>query len=731
MKIRYVQVAIPKPVEGLFHYLVPDHLASLIRPGVRVRVPFGRQTLEGFVISHSVPPPLDKIKEILEVTDPEPEITPDLLALSEWISSYYQAPPGMVLKVLSPVRAMKAKTRPFYKLSMSLLEAEETVNRLSRAPRQAEVLARFISEKTVQWNEEWGNPAALKELVRKGILEEVREEVFRSPYQVSAESPVEKPSLTDEQSAVFQEVEKALNIGSFQPFLLYGITGSGKTEIYLRAMEHVLNRGGEGMILVPEISLTSQIVRLILERFGKKVALIHSGLSAGERSDAWKKVRSGDISIVVGVRSALFAPFARLKLIIIDEEHDGAYKQENDVRYHARDTALVRGKQAGAVVLLGSATPSLESYFNSQNGKSKLLLLTRRVGHRPIPHVHLINLTESPPVLKEGGISEPLCRALRECLSRKEQAVLFLNRRGFSPFLLCYDCGFSLKCPHCTVALTYHKNKDRFLCHYCNFLAPPPADCPSCKGNKLAYLGTGTEKIEEELGALFPEARIKRMDRDTTSRKFAHDDILADMRERKIDILLGTQMVTKGHDHPGVTLVGVLCADTILNFPDFRAAEKTFQTLTQVAGRAGRGDSPGEVYIQTYNPDHYSIAYASNQDYPGFYEREILFRKELNYPPYSRLASLLISGSREKPVEEKARAVGKLLHSIKNPRFDCLGPAPASLYRIKGKFRWRCLLRGKETKAVLDAVRLVQKQWKEMKGSGISLEVDVDPQNLL
>lgn len=726
----FANIAVPKPVDQTFQYEIPPHLLNEVSIGKRVKIPFGRQVIQGVVISFSEKPAFKNMKAIIEVPDFSPGISAELISLSEWISSYYLSFHGLALKMLFPPQGSKAKKARSYLLNISLSEAEKSLEKLKNAPRQAEILKFFLRKPNSRFAAEQATLSACQSLASKKILLEEESEVFRNPYpETGVEFPM--PELTAEQEGVLDKIRIALEKGSFAPFLLFGITGSGKTEVYLRALEYGLKEGKEGLLIVPEISLTPQMVQRVKGRFGPKVAVIHSGLSAGERGDAFRKIEAGEIRIVVGVRSAIFAPFRHLGLIIIDEEHDSAYKQENEVKYHARDTSLVRAREIGAVVLMGSATPSLESFYNSQRGKSELLLLTERIGEKRLPTVTLINLKETPPLIKEGGITPLLHQAILSRLERKEQVLLFLNRRGFSPFLLCYDCGFSFKCRHCSVSLTFHKNTGKFHCHYCDFSAPPPMFCPGCQGTSLAYLGQGTEKIEEELKLLYPSATVRRMDRDTTGKKFSHDRIIKEMEEGEIDILIGTQMVTKGHDLPGITLVGVLCADTILNFPDFRAAEKTFQILTQVAGRAGRGETPGEVYIQTYNPEHYSLVFAKEQDYQGFYQKELIFRKELGYPPFSRLVSFLFSGSVEKKVEEKTEEFVKIVKKLRFSAIEILGPAPAPMVKLKGKYRWRCLIKGREVKKLQAAIREILNKWDEIQKEGVRLEVDVDPQNLL
>jgi primosomal protein N' (replication factor Y) len=726
----YANIAVPKPVDQTFQYEIPAHLLNEVSIGKRVKIPFGRQVIHGVVVSFSDKPAFKKIKPILGISDLSTGISAELISLSKWISSYYFSFQGLTLKMLLPPEEIKAKTARSYLLNIPIQQAEEELAKLKNAPRQAEILRFFLKNPNVRLASAQRIISGCQNLVGKKILLEEESEIFRNPYpETGPKFPI--PALTAEQAGVLEKIRRAVEKGEFAPFLLFGVTGSGKTEVYLRALEYGLKKGKEGLLIVPEISLTPQMVQRVKGRFGAKVAVIHSGLSAGERGDAFRKIESGEIPIVVGVRSSIFAPFRRLGLIIIDEEHDSAYKQENEVKYHARDTALVRAREIGAVVLMGSATPSLESFYNSQRGKSELLLLNERIGEKRLPSVTLINLKETPPLLKEGGITLPLHQAILSRLEKKEQVLLFLNRRGFAPFLLCYDCGFSFKCRHCSVSLTFHKKTGKFHCHYCDFSTFPPTLCPSCQGTTLAYLGQGTEKIEEELKLLYPHANVRRMDRDTTGKKFSHDRIIKDMEEGEIDILIGTQMVTKGHDLPGITLVGVLCADTILNFPDFRAAEKTFQTLTQVAGRAGRGETPGEVYIQTYNPDHYSLVFAKEQDYRGFYQKELIFRRELGYPPFSRLVSFLFSGSVEKKVEAKTEEFVKIFAKIRSSSIEVLGPAPAPMVKLKGKYRWRCLIKGSEVKKLQAVTREILTKWNEVKKEGVRLEVDVDPQNLL
>ncbi|MEJ2202259.1 MAG: primosomal protein N', partial [Desulfuromonadaceae bacterium] len=475
---------------------------------------------------------------------------------------------------------------------------------------------------------------ALRRLLEQGYLVESEEERLRDPFLAVPVSAETVPEPTAEQAAVLAEVEKSLAASGFAPFLLHGVTGSGKTEIYLRAIATVLDQGRRALVLVPEIALTPQLVARFRSRFrdGRgRIAVLHSGLSDGERYDAWRAIARGEVEIVIGARSAVFAPLAELGIIVVDEEHEASYKQGEGFRYHARDLALLRGQMVGATVLLGSATPAVTSYARAQGGQTGLLQLSGRVLERPLPAVELVDLTASP---FGEYLSESLTVALQQNLEQGEQSLLLLNRRGFAPYLLCADCGTSFRCPNCEITLTYHQERRQLRCHYCDFHQTPPELCPKCRGGNVLPEGVGTERLEIELAERFPAARIARMDRDTTTRKGAHQQLMERMARREIDILVGTQMVAKGHDFHGVTLVGVVNADSTLNFPDFRSGERTFALLTQVAGRAGRGEQPGRVLIQTYCPDHYALACAANHDYVAFYEQETAFRRELGYPPF-------------------------------------------------------------------------------------------------
>ncbi|TAK00120.1 MAG: primosomal protein N', partial [Candidatus Manganitrophaceae bacterium] len=542
-----------------------------------------------------------------------------------WIAERWEVDRPAVRKKFRRIVFLKAEPEEASALILSLQK---------RAPQQAGVLQILLTAGGALPVSAFEAPlrAPLKRLAEKGWIEAAEEEAPRTPIR-AAGFPLQ-PSIvlnTDQQAAVDQIVS-AIDRKSFAPFLLHGVTGSGKTEVYLRVIEKAIDQKRGAIVLVPEIALTAQLVARFHNRFGEAVALFHSGLSAGERYDEWCRIREGKAQIAIGVRSAIFAPFEAVGVIIVDEEHDSSYKQDDGVRYHARDTALVRGKQSNAVVVLGSATPSFESFYNSETGKYRLLPLPGRIDARPLPAVAVVDLRKKEDWVRPF-LTRPLLSAMEKRLENREQTLLFLNRRGFSPSLLCPDCGYLPHCIRCSVSLTFHKKLQKLVCHYCGFQLAPPTACSQCQGVRLVHLGIGTEQVEEEIRQRFPAARVARMDRDTTQKKESHHKILTAMAQREIDILIGTQMITKGHDFPNVTLVGVLCADLSLHFPDFRSSERTFQLLAQVAGRAGRGDRPGEVLIQTFQPNHESIAAATTHDYLGFYEQEIAFRKEMGYPP--------------------------------------------------------------------------------------------------
>jgi len=598
--------------------------------------------------------------------------------------------------------------------------------------KQAEIL-KWVKERGEifysELNKRFKSPSkSVQSLQTKGLLSLSKREICRDLSSRPELKPYPKPEPTSDQEGVLGEILKGIHSKRFSPFLLYGVTGSGKTEIYLRAIEEVLAQGREAIILVPEISLTPQLLSRFKDRFGETLALLHSGLGKGERYDQWRRIWKGEVKIAMGARSAIFAPFKNVGIIIVDEEHDPSYKQEEKFKYHARDVAVVRAKQVEATLLLGSATPSLESFYNAEKGKFHLLNLPERIEGKPLPRVEVVDIK------KEGGglFSDKVRAALQKNIEEKKQSLLFLNRRGFANFLLCPDCGHTFKCPNCSVTLTYHLRDRSLQCHYCDYRIRAPGDCPKCEGHRLQGMGIGTERLEQEIRSLFPGAQVGRMDRDTTLRRRSHLQILKGLESGTIDILVGTQMIVKGHDFPNVTFVGVVSADTSLHFPDFRSSERTFQLLTQVAGRAGRGKIFGEVVIQTFNPDHYSILRAKDHDYIGFYQEEIPYRRALDYPPFSRFINFRLVGNSETRTKGMAAEMGRVGQSLLKKGYgkgiEILGPSTAPFAKMRGKFRWQMLAKGKSPQLLHQFAReLASRMEIQIKGRGVNLDIDVDP----
>lgn len=568
----------------------------------------------------------------------------------------------------------------------------------------------------------------LKALIQEGLLTESYEEIYRDPYRDREFTPSTPLDLTTEQAEAAKPIHQAVSDEKHETFLLHGVTGSGKTEIYLQTIDHVLQKGKEAIVLVPEISLTPQMVQRFKERFGSNVAVLHSGLSTGEKYDEWRKIHRKEVKLVVGARSAVFAPFENLGMIIIDEEHESSYKQEEMPRYHAKDVAIERAGRHQCPVVLGSATPSLESYARAKKGVYTLLTLKRRVNQQQLPHVSLIDMREELRNGNRSMFSEELMLRLKEVLERKEQAVLFLNKRGYSSFVMCRDCGYVEQCPHCEISLTYHRFQKRLKCHYCGHEAPVPAECPECHSEHIRYFGTGTQRVEEELTKVLPEARVIRMDVDTTSRKGAHEKLLTSFGNKEADILLGTQMIAKGLDFPDVTLVGVLSADTSLHIPDFRSSEKTFQLLTQVSGRAGRHEKAGSVIIQSYTPSHYSIELTKQHDYEAFYEQEMLHRRHQSYPPFYFLAMVTVS---HEEVTKAAHVTDKIVQFLKMncaPNTRILGPAASPIAKIKDRYRYQCVIKYKRENELASLLRKIQDHYqKEMEQKQLMISIDMNP----
>ncbi|MBC6971872.1 primosomal protein N' [Bacillus sp. Xin] len=573
--------------------------------------------------------------------------------------------------------------------------------------------------------------APIKSLVKKGLLLEKYVEVYRNPYDDEAFEQTKPFPLTDEQNQVITPILSSIENETYNPFLLYGVTGSGKTEVYLQSIAAVLKKGKEAIVLVPEIALTPQMVDRFKGRFGSQVAVLHSALSVGEKYDEWRKILRKEVKVVVGARSAIFAPFENLGIIIIDEEHESSYKQEDNPKYHARDVAVWRGQYHNCPIVLGSATPTLESFARAKKGVYELLTMQKRMNEQALPTVEIVDMREE---LRDGNrsmFSKLLHEKIADRLKKKEQMVLFLNRRGHSTFVMCRDCGYVVQCPHCDISLTYHKMNHRLKCHYCSYEENMPTACPACNSSHIRFFGTGTQKVEEEITKLFPEARVIRMDVDTTSRKGMHEKLLKAFGEEKADILLGTQMIAKGLDFPKVTLVGVLTADTMLHLPDFRASEKTYQLLTQVSGRAGRHELPGEVVIQTYTPEHYSVELAKNQQYDVFFEQEMQMRKMRQYPPYYYVALVTVSHPELlKAVQVTEKIVGYLrTHCLQQTMV--LGPVASAIPRIKDRYRYQCMIKYKREPNLKYVLKMVNEHYQAEMQKDLQISIDFNPTMLM
>lgn len=723
-------IAVNAPLKQLFSYAVPKALAEGVRIGMRVRVPFGRRSSVGFLLALREGS-ADGLKEIREFIDAEPLLTPELITLLRWAADYYCHPIGQVVRNALPAGLGSEKTTTkilFEPVYRSVAQAGQP-----RGQKQQDLLE-FIRQQgplaLSRLRENFSAPhAALQRLVELGFLVQEKTERQRDPFLLEKIPEDKSLTLNKEQSRAVEEISSAISDSAFKPFLLHGVTGSGKTEVYLQAVAQCLTQRQQALVLVPEIALTPQLVARFRARFeatGNKLAVLHSGLSDGERYDAWRRITRNEVDIVIGARSAIFAPLLKLGLIVVDEEHETSYKQGDGFRYNARDLALVRGQQQGCPVVLGSATPSLGSYYRSEQGVLQRLTLSQRVHAGKMPAVELLNLAEDPA---EGALSNRLISELQQALERKEQALLLLNRRGFAPFLLCTDCGSSFHCPNCEITLTFHQKARQLRCHYCDYAEPLQDICPKCQGGDIEPEGAGTERLEEEIRELFPTARVARMDRDTTGRKGSHQSLVDRMMSGEIDILIGTQMIAKGHDFPGVSLVGVLGTDSLLNFPDFRAAERSFTLLTQVAGRAGRATGGGKVLIQTYNPEHYSLTCAAEQNYADFYQLELPFRQELGYPPCGHLVHLLLAGNSQHLVKAAAEQLAVALVSIAGS-VEVLGPSPCPLSRLRGKSRYQLLLKAVDRSGLRALINFAE-NYKSKVTKGVGLTIDVDPIDML
>ena len=710
-----------KAVDREFTYIVPDNLRDKIKIGHRVLVPFNNRDIEGFVLDiNNKYDDNYELKEIISLCDDKPILNAEMLHLGSEIQknilcskiSIYQAMLPKALKA-SKNTNINIKQNRYIVLNVSYMEANKYIENC-RYDNQIKILEKLITDEKILVN---NLSSSVNTLIKNGIVKFVYEEVNR--YVSHSSGKYHKVNLNEMQQMVVDSVD----INRHNTYLLYGITGSGKTEVYMELIDRVIKKGKTAIMLVPEISLTPQIVDRFVTRFGEDVAILHSGLSDYEKYDEYRKIMNGKVKIVVGARSAIFAPLENVGIIVIDEEHSQTYKQDNNPRYHARDVAILRGKYHNAPVILGSATPSLESFARANKGVYKLLTLTKRAGGGNLPKVKLIDMKNE---VKKGNfiLSQELTDKIKEKISKGEQVILLLNRRGYSSMLTCRDCGNVLKCPNCDISLTYHKSSNTNRCHYCNYSIKNVNKCPVCGSSNIKDYGLGTEKLEEELNKIF-KARVIRMDMDTTSRKGMHEKIIEDFGNHKYDILLGTQMIAKGLDFPLVTLVGVINADSSLNIPDFRSAENTFELLSQVSGRAGRSDLAGEVIIQSYNPEHYSIYLAKDHNYLKFYEAEMNIRKTLSYPPYYYLTLVNITSRDYELGFSEANKIGDYLRKNVSPDTKILGPSMASVFKINNIYHYQCIIKYKKDDKLNNILIKIDEIYKT--NNKVDVSIDVNP----
>ncbi|MBI3600470.1 MAG: primosomal protein N' [Nitrospinae bacterium] len=679
----FAEVVFGIHVDRVFLYRIPEGMEPLCKRGVRVFAPFRNRNRIGYVVGFKDKADIET-KEIIEILDTEPVINDEMFKFTRWIADYYFCSWGEVIESAMPAW-----------VDVKIVNKKE-IRRVKERSQKSEVRSQKSEVKTLDL------------------------------------------SLTAHQENALKKIQDKINEREHHVFLLHGVTGSGKTEVYIRTAAEALKKGRKVIVMVPEITLTFQIFKRFVKFFGSRIAVLHSGLTDRERYNEWMKIKNGEADIAIGARSDVFAPFENIGLIIVDEEHDTAYKQDNNPRYNGRDIAVVRGKLSDAVVILGSATPSMESFYNCQIGKYEYLSLPERIDKRSLPCIEVVDIKGGG---KRGSIvSEKLKIEIGERIAKNEQTLLFLNRRGTARYIQCADCGFVWKCRNCSVSLTYHKKRNLGICHYCWYSAAVSDTCPECKGYIIDFKGRGTQRLEDEVKSFFPDSRIERMDRDTVKKRGEAERILKGVEGGDVDILIGTQMIAKGHDYHGITLVGIISADDSLNIPDFRASERTFQLITQVAGRAGRGDIKGDVILQTYNPDHYAVRCAKAHDFAGFYAQEGKFREALDYPPYSKIVSFKIEGRDEKKTEVFSHELGKMLDTIAaergnstNDAVEKLGPSKAIIYKIRNRYRWHIILKGKKVSSLKRVIsRAVERvnSFSMLKG-GIKMDIDVDPVHLI
>ena len=737
-----------KNLNRTFDYNIPREMEEMVNIGSRVLVKFGniKKLEEGFVVN------LKKFSEFevkdIAVVEDKDFIDEPKVELAKWMAHRYfcnvsdciklMLPPGTGTKDVQ--KRVKEKTINSVRLIKSELEINNDIeNKVLKSEKQIKALKFLLDNDDALITDIEAftdvSKAIVKTLEKNGYVEIYEKQIERNPFLHKVVEKSSNLALTEEQQNAYNMVENAIDDCMNSEFLLYGVTGSGKTEVYLQLIQKVLNEGKSSIMLVPEISLTPQTVDRFIARFGQdNIAVLHSKLSVGERYDQWYKIKSGKAKIVIGARSAMFAPAENLGIIIIDEEHDSSYKSEMTPRYNVKDVARYLGRKYEIPVVFGSATPDMDTYHKALSGDIELLELTKRANNSKLPNVEIVDLKQELANGNRSMISTKLYNAIERNLHNKKQTILFLNRRGYSTFVMCRDCGFTAKCVNCNITMTYHIKQNKLKCHYCGYECASLITCPDCKSNKIKYFGTGTQKLEAEINKLFPEASTIRMDVDTVTTKNSHEEILGKFKNDNIDILIGTQMVVKGHHFPNVTLVGVIAADTNLNIGDYRASERTFQILTQVAGRAGREKDEGNVIIQTYNPDNFSIEFSKKQDYKLFYDLESKLRKQLKYPPFCDIIVLGFSSENENNVRAVSGMVHQYLKSkIENENIPIMlyKPVPAPIDKIKNKFRWRIIIKCKFGDNIIDIINNCINEVLTRRNTSVSMIVDVNPNNML
>lgn len=734
------EVAAALPLFQTFTYHLPPTLADKAQVGSPVKVPMGRRIVTGYLLGPAREMPAAAIREILSVLDPVPRFGPEMVELFRWVADYYQYPLGEALSQIIPGGTRLSGPRQETWAAPGPPGDATAASR--RLGSQALALIKYLQEHGPTAVKDLQLlfpkcPPTLRRLAAKQLILLEQRSYLQNPWE-HAVPLLAEPALTlvPEQEEALAAIVQGIARGLFTPFLLHGVTASGKTEVYLTAAQEALAQGRQVLVLLPEIALTHPVGQAFRQRFGARVTLLHSGLSEASRLDQWHRIVLGQVDIVVGARSAVFAPLPRVGLVVVDEEHDSSYKQEGGLLYQARDVALYRGKQADAAVVLVSATPQVATYYWAQRGKYRYLNLGRRVTPQALPEIRLINLKEQRGAKSLKIITRPLLLALEGVLSRQEQALLFLNRRGYARAVFCLFCGQVFQCHQCSVALTYHQTQDHLVCHYCGHREPVPERCPQCQSTAIKRYGVGTEQVETEVKRLLPAARVARIDRDTAPHSGRALKVLGEFAAGNLDILVGTQMITKGHHFPRVTLVGVIAADLSLFFPEYHAGERTFQLLSQVAGRAGRGEAMGQVLIQTFQPEHYVFQTIRAHDYENFFRQELDSRRQLGYPPFTRLALLRLTGPVEESVAREARRLAQALQDFLahnkdlRSRVRVLGPAPAGLTRLQGRYRWQLLLKSYGRVPLTQTVHHLRQLWSQSPKSRLSLTLDIDPANL-